>query len=366
MRVNAKLTICFACAVACALFTGFIIAYFLPSSTEGGAQNTAGGVQDDVDCSEGKDRHDSDKVKRVALGGGVSLKESVFFEPESGEVRSRFSTITRDGERVMMVHWSKTGNAVAGPTLVRSYWQGNKLLLSEGPVDGSARKLLYLPDCETGGPLHLFDEKKDGSLVPVSAERLAKMQEEYRFMLGAMTPIHEGANEGVNEQEASKLVENAVAKVKNRKKPEDSAALKDHVDRSAAKGSHDSPGNKLTEFGGGVLLKEVVRKSESGEVRYRRSTIIRDGKRIMMVVWNGMQEYVPGGRTTRSYWQGDKLVLTVGPEDGGGCDVLVLHDDAGTPMQAFDDKKDGSLVPVSTERLTKTKEEGARRTGASD
>jgi len=68
MRVNTKMAICFGGAIACAVFTGLLLAHFLPSST-------AGGAQDDVDRGAEKNSHLSREVERVDLGDGISLKK---------------------------------------------------------------------------------------------------------------------------------------------------------------------------------------------------------------------------------------------------------------------------------------------------
>ena len=202
MKVNAKITIWF--GVALAVFTALFLACFLRFSTAGGAQN-------DVDRGAEKDSHLSPKVERVDLGDGISLKKWVL-ESESGEVRARSSTITRDGETLMMVFWQQESGNAAGQTLVRSYWCGGNVVLTEGD-DGSGSDLLVMHG-DDGMPVQAVEEKKDGAVVPVSSERITKMQEEYGFLRDIMTSIAEGAKTAVSEQERQRLIDDAVRKAK--------------------------------------------------------------------------------------------------------------------------------------------------------
>jgi len=100
------------------------------------------------------------------------------------------------------------------------------------------------------------------------------------------------------------------------------------------------------DLGGGVSLSEIVRKSADGEVTARSARIARDGERVFERFWS--RPFNPNDRPTvlRSYFCNGKLVLS--EQIGGMKDVLpmlVVHDDAGAPVQAFDKKSDGMLVP---------------------
>jgi hypothetical protein len=175
------------------------------------------GTQEGADCSRAETHlHTSQKTKNVDLGGGISLTE-VVAESDNGEVRQRATTITRNGKRVMVTLWNKATKDRARETFARSYWHDGKLVLSEGDEDGNGiLDLLILYD-DVGMPIEAFDEKKDGTLFPLSKDRVEKIRKEYGFMLETMTPIVQGAKKGVTEQEGRRLIEDAVTRAKKGK-----------------------------------------------------------------------------------------------------------------------------------------------------
>ncbi|MEN6451105.1 MAG: hypothetical protein ABFC96_11495 [Thermoguttaceae bacterium] len=157
------------------------------------------------------------KTKTLDLGGGVTFIE-VTGESKDGEVLLRFNLVRRDGRFLMTTSWDKippvTGGKGRRETLCRTLYNDGQTLATEVDQDGDGLiDLLALLD-KQGLPSQAFDVKKDGKLVPVGEERLARMRAGAKLTDEAMSPIADGAKNGVDEREMRKRIEGAVKKAR--------------------------------------------------------------------------------------------------------------------------------------------------------
>jgi len=163
-------------------------------------------------------RQASRNTKQVDLGNGIVLKESVL-KSDNGEVTLRMTYLYRNGKIVMVIIWGKKAESESGQYLAKTYWHNDGPILHDGDDDGDGFfELLLLSD--ESGPLQVFDQTKDGRLIPVGKARLKKMQDICRFMSETFKPIAEGAQQGVPKQEIRKRIEDAIEKTEKKAKAE--------------------------------------------------------------------------------------------------------------------------------------------------
>jgi hypothetical protein len=123
--------------------------------------------------------------------------------------------------------------------------------------------------------------------------------------------------------------------------------------------SQISQKTKQVDLDGGVKLSQITGESENGEVWLRTSFLSRNGEKVLMKGWDKCWGKNKTGRNlSQMYYHKDKMVLCEADQDGDGIfDLLILFDDAESPIQAFDVKKDGVLSPVGSDRLKKMKKD---------
>jgi len=171
-----------------------------------------------ADPSPPETRRSSRNTKQVDLGNGIVLKESVL-KSDNGEVTLRMTYLYRNGKIVMITTWGETAKNETGHYLAKTYWQNDQPMLSDGDDDGDGFfELLMLSD--ESGPLQVFDQTRDGRLIPVGKARLKEMQDDYRFMGETFKPIVDGAQKGLPKQELRKRIETAIEKAEKRAKAE--------------------------------------------------------------------------------------------------------------------------------------------------
>lgn len=110
----------------------------------------------------------------------------------------------------------------------------------------------------------------------------------------------------------------------------------------------------VTQLRGGARLTLVERKSECGKVLRRSTALARGEETILHTMWYNRKEAHRRNwpALMRSYFHDGTLILSETYMDNdGNSDVLVLHDDTGVPLQGFDIKNDGILIPWSQERM---------------
>ena len=196
-------------------------AFFLPGCMEHSPSDSAANRAESCAASEPSNRSDQSgrTNERDETDVGIRVKESVV-RAESGDVKVRITRITRNGERIMDITWAKTTKNAHGHAYARGYWQSGELVLIEGDGDGDGVFDIMIVSGGQG-PVQAYDEKPNGRLVAVEKERLAKMKEDYAFMLDVMTPIADAAKKGVSEEEQRRVIGEAIQKGKSRGTDED-------------------------------------------------------------------------------------------------------------------------------------------------
>jgi len=123
--------------------------------------------------------------------------------------------------------------------------------------------------------------------------------------------------------------------------------------------THLSQKTKHIDMGDGVVLTEVVCESRNGEVWLRTSIIKQDSKPLLMKSWQKLSANNKSGETNGQYFYRDgKMLLCQADQDGDGLtDLLIVFDHAQLPLQAFDVKQNGLLLPLKGDRLRKVKKD---------
>jgi hypothetical protein len=113
---------------------------------------------------------------------------------------------------------------------------------------------------------------------------------------------------------------------------------------------------RITEtFKGGVLASRRVEVSlrDDGTIDYVLIKGYRNGKRVFHS-WEDKRNKV----TIRAYYPEGRVRVMEGDEDGDGFfETLILVGDNGIPVEGFERSKDGTVTPMSEERLSKIKKE---------
>ena len=128
-------------------------------------------------------------------------------------------------------------------------------------------------------------------------------------------------------------------------------------ERSAAGGPasrNTTQETTVTQLRGGARLTLVERKSECGEVLRRSTALARGEETILHTMWFNRKEahHRNWPALVRSYFHEGTLILSeTYMNNDGNSDMLVLYDDTGVPLQGFDIKNDGILIPWSQERM---------------
>jgi len=105
---------------------------------------------------------------------------------------------------------------------------------------------------------------------------------------------------------------------------------------------------KETELEEGVRKRDAeIRRDVDGVVISRYGKVLRGNEVIFAYSWD--KAYGQGGR---SYYHSGKELLCEADEDGDGVsDLLIFFDSKHVPIEVFTRGKDGSVLPVSSQRL---------------
>jgi hypothetical protein len=115
---------------------------------------------------------------------------------------------------------------------------------------------------------------------------------------------------------------------------------------------------RITEtFVNGELVSRRVEVStrDDGEINLVFVKCFRNGKMVFASTLDKMNNR---NVTIRSYHHEGKCLVMEGDEDGDGFfETLMLVGDNGIPVEGFERSKDGTVTPMSEERLSKIKKE---------
>ena len=105
-----------------------------------------------------------------------------------------------------------------------------------------------------------------------------------------------------------------------------------------------------TDLGGGLESITVIH-FENGQVFATLKKFKRHGTVVMSYA-----SHPTLGKGMRSYYQNGKAVMYEEFDDDGRIGMLMLLDADGSPAEVFERRKDGTTLPVGTERLKEFKE----------
>jgi hypothetical protein len=106
---------------------------------------------------------------------------------------------------------------------------------------------------------------------------------------------------------------------------------------------------KRVDLGDGVELIETS-ESRNGEVVSRYTKVTRKGETLLTCSW-----VTQLGKGIRTYYHDGKEVVSEVLDKDGGVEMLILVGTGRTPIEVFERKKDGTILPVGSDRLDEMK-----------